>query len=71
MRLYDFAMAFVHADKNEEALDCLVVSRPSLKSDHDFWIAACQFNIAANTSSQADIRRAIEALEPIVSGAIK
>ena len=67
VRLYDFAMALVHADRNADALDCLLTSRPSLKGDHDFWIAACCFNIAANTSARDDIVRAISAFEPIVS----
>jgi len=71
IRLYDFAMALMRAGRNSDALACLLVSKPSLKEDHDFWIFACRYNIAQATRDPGDISAAIDAGEQIVSGKVK
>lgn len=72
IRLYDFAMALMQAGGHDrDALDCLLVSRPSLREDHDFWIAACRFNVAQATKSREDVLAAIETAEAITSGRVK
>jgi len=69
--LYDFAMALMQAGRNRDALTCLLVSRPSIKEDHDFWICACLYNIAQTTKNLDDISAAIDVAEQIVSGKVK
>jgi hypothetical protein len=72
IRLYDFAMALMQARGHDrDALDCLLVSRPSLREDHDFWIAACRHNIAQATKNREEILAAIESAEAIASGRLK
>lgn len=71
IRLYDFAMALMQAGRDSDALNSLLVSKPSLKEDHDFWIFACRYNIAQTTREPGDISAAIEAGEQIVSGKVK
>jgi len=72
IRLYDFAVALMQAGGHDrDALDCLLVSRPSLRDDHDFWIAACRYNIAQDTKGREDVLAAIQAAEAIVSGRVK
>jgi hypothetical protein len=72
IRLYDFAMALMLAGGHDrDALDCLLVSRPSLREDHDFWIAACRYNVAQVTKTREDVLAAIETAEAITSGRVK
>jgi hypothetical protein len=71
IRLYEFAMALIHAGRNEDALTSLLVSRPSIKEDHEFWIFACRFNIATSTKTPSDIKAAISSAEDIISGRVK
>jgi len=71
IRLYDFAMALMQTGRNRDALTCLLVARPSIKEDHDFWICACLYNIAQTTKNPDDIAAAIDAAEQIVSGKVK
>jgi hypothetical protein len=71
IRLYDFAVALMQAGGHDrDALDCLLVSRPSLREDHDFWIAACRYNIAQATRSGEDVLAAIDSAEAIASGRV-
>ena len=70
IRLYDFAVALMQAGRDRDALPCLLVSQPSIKEDHDFWICACRFNIAQTTKNPDDISAAIDAAERIVSGKV-
>jgi hypothetical protein len=71
IRLYDFAMGLLRAYRNQEALDCLLASRPSIKEDHEFWICASAYNIANTTKKPEDIAAAVEYAEGIVSGKVK
>jgi hypothetical protein len=71
IRLYDFAMVLMQSGRNRDALTCLLVSRLSIKEDHDFWICACLYNIAQTTKNPNDIQSAIDAAEQIVSGKVK
>lgn len=71
IRLYDFAMALMQARRDSDALTCLMVSKPSIKEDHDFWICACRFNIAQTTRNPDDVSAAIDAAEQIVSGKVR
>jgi hypothetical protein len=71
IRLYDFAMALMHAGRDRDALTCLLASRPSVKEDHEFWICACRFNVALGTKEADDIGAAADAADQIVNGRIK
>lgn len=71
IRLYDFAMALMGAQRDRDALTCLLVSRPSMKEDHDFWICACRYNVAQVTEDADDIAAAIECVRRIVDGEVK
>ena len=71
IRLYDFAMALMQAGRDADALTCLLVSRPSPKEDHDFWICAARFNVAQDSKAPDDIAAAVDAAERIVSGEVK
>jgi hypothetical protein len=71
IRLYDFAMALIQAGRNRDALNCLLVSRPSIKEDHEFWIFACLYNIAKTTKARDDISAAINAAEQIASEKVR
>lgn len=77
VRLYDFAIALMKAGggrgdwHDRAALDCLLVSRPSLKVDHEFWIFGCRFNIALASKNPDDVAAAAKNAEQIVSGEIK
>lgn len=70
IRLYDFAVSLMQAGRDSDALTCFMVSKPSIKEDHDFWICACRFNIAQTTENPDDIAAAINAAEEIVSGKV-
>ena len=67
-RLYDLAMELLKANRDRDALHCLLASRPSLKEDHEFWICACRFNIALATKNREDRQSAIESANDIISG---
>jgi tetratricopeptide (TPR) repeat protein len=77
VRLYDFAMVLLQQFRDSDALTCLLVSRPSLKNDHDFWICACRYNIARMSYARKDIdaaenvAAAIEDAERIVDGTVQ
>lgn len=77
VRLYDFAISLMQAGggrgdwHDRAALDCLLVSRPSLAVDHEFWIFACRFNIALASKNPDDVAAAAENAEQIVSGEIE
>ena len=71
VRLYDFAMGLLRANRHQEALICLLASRPSIKDDHEFWICASAYNIANTTKRPEDIAAAVEYAEGIVSGKVK
>jgi len=82
IRLYEFAHELIKSGskaaadsefskRNQEALTCLLVSQPSIKEDHDFWIFACRYNIAITTKKPEDINTAISAGEDIISGRVK
>jgi len=58
-RIYQFAMALMNRQYYKEAIECLKVSRPSLKNDDDYWLAACYFNIAGISQKKEDINEAI------------
>jgi len=70
IQLYNFAIALMQAGRDSDALTCFMVSKPSIKEDHDFWICACRFNIAQTTKNPDDIAAAINAAEEIVSGKV-
>lgn len=70
IRLYDFAMALIQANRNSDALHCLLASKPSIKEGHDFWICACRHNIAMTTKNPDDISAAVKAVEDIVNGKV-
>lgn len=71
VRLYDFAIALMQARRDRDALTCLLVSRPSIKEEHDFWICACRFNVATTTKDPDDISAAIAAAEEIVNRKVR
>ena len=71
IRLYDFAMALMQSDRNEDALVSLLASRPSTKEDHEFWVFACRHNIATSTKKPEDISAAISSGDAIISGKVK
>lgn len=64
-RLYEFAMALMNAKRYRDAIECLKISKPSLKGDDDFWLAACYFNIANLSKKKEDIAEAIKVIKPI------
>jgi len=70
-RLLDFAIGLMQAGRDHDALTCLLVSRGSIREDHEFWICACRYNIAQTTKNDDDIIAAIESAEQIVSGEIR
>lgn len=45
-RIHDFAMTLMGIKDYRSAIECLKISKPSLKGDDEFWLAACYFNIA-------------------------
>lgn len=71
IRLYDFGVALMQAERDRDALTCFLASRPSIEENHDFWICACRSNIAQTTENPDDISAAIDAAEQIVSGRIR
>jgi len=71
IRLYEFAMALIQTERNSDALSCLLVSKPSIKEDHDFWICACKHNIALTTKSSDNITDAIYTAEQIINEHVK
>ncbi len=70
IRLYELAMEFMRAERDAEALECLLVSRPSIKEDHDAWILGCRYNIAMTTKRKVDLTAAITDAENIISGKV-
>ena len=68
MRLYDFAMALMQAGRDSDALDCLLVSYPSTRTDHAFWICACRSNIALETKTLSDVSAALAAAKDLLDG---
>lgn len=65
-RLYDFAMDLIREDKNQEAMICLEISRPSPREDHDFWLCACYHNIGKLEKDADVISRGLRLAEEIM-----
>jgi ankyrin repeat protein len=65
-RIYDFAMSLMRIKDYRNAIECLKVSKPSLKGDDEFWLAACYFNIANSGNNKNDISEAISVINKLI-----
>lgn len=67
---YQLAMELIQEDREHEALEYLVASRPGFIRDHEFWILACMQNLVRKGSAFADREAAIAHARAILSGRI-
>ena len=68
---FDLAMDLLSADRDEEALDYLLATRPGVAEDHEFWIFACMYNLVSRGHPRADREGLIAQGEAIEAGHIR